>query len=89
MDLSFLAEYQVPMIVGICLCAGFVIKQSLSFIPNNYIPLLMAILGLIVNIGVNKNITGEIVLQGLFSGLISTGLYEMFRNIINNGGKLK
>lgn len=89
MDLSFLAEYQVPMIVGICLCVGFVIKQSLSFIPNNYIPLLMAVLGLLVNIGINKNFTGEIVLQGLFSGLISTGLYEMFRNIINKGGKIK
>lgn len=89
MDLSFLAEYQVPIIVGICLCIGYVIKHSLCFIPNKYIPLLMAVLGLIVNIGINKNITAEIVLQGLFSGLISTGLHEAFRNIINKGGNIK
>lgn len=89
MDLSFLEEYQSPIIVGICLCIGYVIKRSLSFIPNKYIPLLMAVLGLIVNIAINKNITAEIVLQGLFSGLISTGLYEMFRNIINKGGNIK
>lgn len=87
MDLTFLKEYQSPIIVGICLCVGYVIKHSFSFISNKYIPLLMAILGLIINIGINKNITWEIILQGLFSGLISTGLHEAFINIINKGGQ--
>lgn len=26
MDLSFISEYAVPVIVGICLCVGYVIK---------------------------------------------------------------
>ena len=30
MDLSFISEYAVPVIVGICLCVGYVIKTSLD-----------------------------------------------------------
>lgn len=87
MDLNFLMEYAIPVIVGICLCTGYVIKQSLNFIPNKYIPLIMAVLGLIISLGVNRAVTAEIVLQGLFSGLVSTGVYELFRNLIDRGVK--
>lgn len=82
MDLSFLTEYAVPVIVGLCLCLGFVIKQSLDFIPNKYIPLIMAVTGLLVNVAINSAISASIALGGVFSGLISTGMYELFRNFI-------
>lgn len=82
MDMEFLMQYTVPVIVGICLCLGFVIKRSIGCIPNKYIPLIMAIVGLLVNVAMNKTITADIALSGLFSGLVSTGMYELFRNII-------
>ena len=50
MDLTFLQSFCIPTIVGICLCVGYVIKYSLTFIPNKYIPLIMALLGLTLNI---------------------------------------
>ncbi len=87
MGLDFLLDYSVPVIVGICLCVGYVIKNSLPFIPNKYIPLLMAILGLVVNLAAQHNLSAEIALQGMFSGLLSTGMFELFRNLINKGGK--
>ena len=85
MDISALSQYLSLVVVGICLCVGYIIKNSLDFIPNKYIPLIMGILGLIINILINLStgITAEVVLGGLFSGLASTGLYEMFRNLIN------
>lgn len=85
MDISVLTQYLSVVVVGICLCVGYIIKNSLDFIPNKYIPLIMGVLGLIINILINLStgITAEIVLAGLFSGLASTGLYEMFRNLIN------
>lgn len=85
MDISALSQYLSLVVVGICLCVGYIIKNSLEFIPNKYIPLIMGILGLIINILINLStgITAEVVLGGLFSGLASTGLYEMFRNLIN------
>lgn len=87
MDIAVLTEYLSMVVVGICLCAGYIIKHSLDFIPNKYIPLIMGVLGLAVNILINlsNGITAEVILGGLFSGLASTGMYEMFKNLI--GGK--
>lgn len=82
-DLAFLSNYIVPIIIGICLCVGFVLKELItSNVINKYIPLVMAILGLIINIWINKTITPDIALGGMVSGLASTGLYEMFKNLI-------
>ena len=83
MDLTFLTVYAVPVIVGICLCLGFIIKTSLDFIPNKYIPLIMALLGLALNMFITADFTADVILAGLFSGLASTGLYEAFKNVLN------
>lgn len=86
MDLSVLTQYVSIIVVGICLCIGYVIKNSLDFIPNKYIPLIMLVLGTVINILMNLNvINAEVILTGMFSGLASTGLYEMFKNLINKG----
>ena len=84
MDISVLTQYLSIVVVGICLCVGYIIKNSLDFIPNKYIPLIMGVLGLVINILINLStgINAEVILSGLFSGLASTGLYEMFKNLI-------
>lgn len=84
MDIGFLTEFAVPIIVGICLCIGYILK---NVVPNEkvnqFIPLVMGVLGVLINFWINGSFTAEILLGGLFSGLASTGSYEMFRNIIN------
>ena len=88
MDLTFLSKYAIPVIVGICLCLGFIIKYAIKTEKvNRFIPLIMGGLGLGIAIWIEKSVTPEIILKGLFSGLASTGLYEAFRNIITK--KLK
>lgn len=84
MDLSFLSTSINPLIIGICLCIGYVIKNLIpSKAINKYIPLIMACLGLIMSICTNLDkITLEVILTGLFSGLASTGCYEAFKNLI-------
>lgn len=83
MDLSFLNDYIVLVVLGICLCVGYVIKTSISFIPNKYIPLIMLVLGTIINVLINiDSISAEIILGGMVSGLASTGLYEAFKNLL-------
>lgn len=83
MDITFLTEYAVPIIVGICLCIGYVIKNIItSEKVNKYIPLIMAILGVGLNIWINMDFTPAILLGGLISGLASTGLHQAFKNII-------
>ena len=84
MDLSFLSEFINLGILGVCLCIGYVIKISLDFIPNKYIPLIMLILGTILGVVTNLNdLSINVVLTGMVSGLASTGMYEMFKNLIN------
>lgn len=83
MDLSFLSDYLVIVILGICLCIGYVIKTSIPKIDNKYIPMIMAILGVVLNVWMNMNFTPEILLGGLFSGLASTGLHQLFSQLIN------
>lgn len=87
MDISFLCNYIVFVVLGICLCIGYVIKYSLDFIPNKYIPLIMLIVGVISNIAFNHAVSADIVLAGMFTGLSSTGLHEAFRNVIEKDQK--
>jgi len=84
MDSGFLNDYLVLVIVGICLCLGYIIKSSLNFIPNKYIPLIMAVTGCILNIWINKSVTADVILGGMFSGLASTGVHQAFVNLIQN-----
>lgn len=85
MDLTILTQYFDVIVVGICLCIGYVIKTSLDFVPNKYIPLIMLIIGTILSI-ISSGISLISVLSGMISGLASTGLYEAFRNLIGDKG---
>lgn len=77
-----LSQYVVVIVLSICLCLGYVIKHSVTFIPNKYIPLIMAIVGIILNVWISGwKFTPEILLGGLASGLASTGAFELVRNI--------
>ena len=89
-DLSFLMEYINLVTLGICLCVGSALKYAKVFewLGNQYIPLSMLVLGTIINILINyPGITAAVVLGGMISGLASTGLYEMMRNLLDKDGK--
>lgn len=83
MDLSFISDYMVVIVLGICLCVGYVLKTSVPQLDNKYIPLVMAVLGVIINVWINMSFSPEILLGGLFSGLASTGLHQAFKQLIN------
>lgn len=85
--MEVLTQYAVSVILAICLAVGCIIKNSLSFIPNKYIPLIMAIIGVGLNIWINGTLTPEVLLGGLASGLASTGTFEALRNLIEKDGK--
>ena len=82
MDLTFLSEFIVVITLAFCLGVGYVIKTSLDFIPNKYIPLIMGFIGVAVNVFVSSAMSPTVIVAGLMSGLASTGMYELFRNFI-------
>jgi Phage holin family Hol44, in holin superfamily V len=80
--MEILLDYVVIVVAAICLAVGYVIKHSLDFIPNKYIPLIMAVLGVVLNVWVHSGVfTPDILLGGLASGLASTGAFELVRNM--------
>ena len=83
MDISFLNEYMIPVIIGLCLCAGFVVKHWVSDVDNRIIPTMCALLGIALSVWIYwGSITPETLLSGLASGLAATGLHEAFVQFI-------
>ena len=83
--MEWMQEYTAPIIIGICLCVGYVIKNLLPGEGvNRFIPLIMAFLGCFISVWTaGFSLTPEILLSGLISGLASTGLYEAFKNTLH------
>jgi len=82
MDISFLASYFVPVVVGICLCTGYVIHQFAPDAANKYIPACMALEGVLIAVWVQGGVTPDVLLGGMVSGLASTGMWELFKQLI-------
>ena len=87
--MEFISDYLVVIVTAICLCVGYVIKH---IIPNDgvnrYIPLIMAVLGVLLNVWMNGfAFTPKILLGGLVSGLASTGLHQAFKQFVEKGAK--
>ena len=81
--MDFLKDYMVFAVVGICLCVGYIIKKVIAKeVFDRFIPLVVGILGAGLNIWINMEISPEVILGGLVSGLASTGLYEAFKQFI-------
>ena len=88
MDLSFLSEYLVLVIVGICLCVGYIVKKWIKDVDNKFIPTVCAVLGVFLAIWLNSwMVTPAIILSGLLSGLASTGLHQLFVQYLDKGAK--
>nr|DAH84324.1 MAG TPA: holin [Caudoviricetes sp.] len=85
MDITGFSQYTNTIICGICFCFGVVIKSSLDFIPNKYIPLIMAITGIVLNAWINRwQLTPQIILEGVVSALASTGTWELVKNALTD-----
>lgn len=82
--MEFLNDYMIPIIIGICLCVGFVIKKWIKDVDNKFIPTILAVLGVVLSMWIsNWKITPEVILSGMVSGLASTGLHQAFTQFID------
>ena len=78
MNLEFLQEYVVLVVLGICLCVGYILKHLVPTDKiNPFIPLCMGLLGVVLNLWLaGWVLTPETLLQGLASGLAATGAHQ-------------
>ena len=87
MNVTFMQDYIVLIVLGICLCVGYIVKHLIPTDKiNRFIPLIVGVLGIALNSWLNNwTLTPEIILGGMASGLASTGMYEMFRQMLEKG----
>ena len=84
MDFNVLTENFVMVVLVACLIVGYLIKTSFSFIPNKYIPTILAVLGAILN-AIVGGVSVDTIVYGALMGLASTGLHQAFKQFIEKG----
>lgn len=84
MDFTTLTEHFVLVVLVACLVVGYIIKHAtfLNKIPNNDIPVILAVLGALLNAAVSGP-SIESVVYGAVMGLASTGFHQAFSNFID------
>lgn len=81
MDLEFIIDLYIPIVMVICLCVGFVLKK---FVPadNKFIPLILMILGAVIACIYSGGFSIDHVAAGMVTGLASVGLHQVFKQLI-------
>ena len=80
MDFTILTEHFVLVVMVACLVVGYIIKHAtfLAWISNNDIPVILAVIGAVLNLVVS-GLSVESAVYGAVMGLASTGLHQGFK----------
>ena len=82
MSLDIISQYYISIVLAACLAVGYVIKKSLDFIPNKYIPLILVVLGAVLGCITEETVSMESIVYGAITGLASTGLHQTFTRMM-------
>lgn len=84
MNLDFIADTYIPVIIVANLIIGYIIKETpaLKKVANAYIPLIVTITGALLGVFIN-GLSVEALVYGAVSGLASTGLHQVFTKLLN------
>ena len=81
-ELQFLGELYVPIVMAICLCVGYILKRWTDDEKHRIIPTVLAVLGAVCACINARSITLEVITAGAVTGLASTGLHQVFKQMI-------
>lgn len=83
MDFTILTEHFVLVVMVACLVIGYIIKHAtfLTWVPNADIPVILAVIGAILNLVVS-GLTIESAVYGAVMGLASTGFHQGFKTFV-------
>ena len=81
MDFTIIEQYFVLTVVLACLVAGYVIKKWIKDVDNKYIPTIVTMLGMVLNLFVS-GFSIESAVFGAVMGLASTGFHQAFKQYI-------
>ena len=83
MDFTVLSEHFILVVIVACLILGYIIKHAsfMKWLPNDDIPVILAIVGAGLNLAVS-GLSIESFVYGAVMGLASTGLHQGFKRFV-------
>lgn len=81
LDFTQVTNYFVLVVLVACLVVGYILKTSFTSFPNKYIPTVLALIGMTLNLAVS-GLSIESAVYGALMGLASTGLHQAFTRFI-------
>ena len=84
MDFTILNQFFVLVVLVACLVVGYIIKHAtfLKKLPNDDIPVILAVVGAILN-AIVSGVSVESIVYGAVMGLASTGLHQQFKAFVD------
>ena len=81
--MEFLNDYVTPVVLGICLVIGYIIKKWVNDVDNKYIPTIVTIAGAFLAVWFyGWIVTPDVILKGLVTGAASTGMHQSFKQFV-------
>lgn len=89
--MEIIKNYIIIPIILVCLIVGYILKNIVSTDKiNKFIPLIMAVLGVLLSLWLNDwQFTVDVMLGGLVSGLASSGTYDGYKGLKEYFGNIK
>lgn len=84
MDLNFITDMYVPIILVACLVVGYIVKRWIKDVEDKWIPTIVTVLGAFLGFIIN-GASIEAIVAGAVTGLASTGLHQLFKQLIDGG----
>lgn len=82
--MEWIVEYVNVIALLICAIIGYLVKNCINNVKlNQFIPVLVSIIGVVITVWIVGEFTPVTLLTGLLSGLASTGAYELIKNLID------
>lgn len=83
MDFNVITEHFVLVVILACLVVGYIVKHAtfLKKINNDNIPVILAVVGAILN-PIVSGLSVESVVYGAVMGLASTGFHQAFKKFV-------
>lgn len=80
-EMEFLSGMCIPIVAAFCLILGFILKKWIKDTGDKYIPTILALVGAVLGCVIQSGISVEYIVQGAFSGLASTGIHQLFKQV--------
>ena len=85
MDITQIIEYLDLLIISAGLLIGYLIKHTPKVNTlSPYIPIIVSIVGAVIGVA-TKGLSVEVIIMGATSGLASTGLHQVYKQLLKLG----